>query len=453
MGPHTTGSPGRQPNDGKSSSSRSSGSDGREHASSSPPKASIPKRKKLHDMSANQFSDVSDQQLMEGIDVQHRAADNQVQKKKVGGGNAQQLTTTTRHASAAPSQERQQARPVTAQTPRKPAAALPWECPNCGTSALDHDPVLCTADRRTDMTRTVEAYQWLKRLDNLRRDQRILQRQSAAMAGESDDGEEIGSQSEASEEEEGEEGEGEGSSFLDDTSSYQPSSSDGSSLARSAQAPSKSPSKERSAIDTRLDRMEAMLLSIHSGHQQQPSHAREPSSIRFSTSPVRTHAPTDSSFREASRESPTRTCLPTGMLGCPEVEKREDLLVMSKFEALEKKYADYVDRAQDHDRTPQTMAHCFRKYLGTIVMSLNSLLSRDAAVRRKYRELCQATTYTVDDEQLKQWDAHTFACMYRELCTAKTFMASEVITKLMDTKFSRHPPRGQDPYTLTAFVI
>jgi hypothetical protein len=141
------------------------------------------------------------------------------------------------------------------------------------------------------------------------------------------------------------------------------------------------------------------------------------------------------------------------MLGCPELEKREDLLVMAKFEALEKKYADYVDRAQDHDRTPQSMAHCFRKYLPIIVMTLNSLLSRDAAVRRKYRDLLHASSYTVDEDQLKSWDARTFASMYKELCTAKTYMASEVITQLMDTKFSRHPPRGQDPYTLTAFVM
>jgi hypothetical protein len=142
------------------------------------------------------------------------------------------------------------------------------------------------------------------------------------------------------------------------------------------------------------------------------------------------------------------------MLGCPELEKREDLLVLSKFEALEKKYADYVDRAQDHDRTPQTMAHCFRKYLPTIVMTLNSLLSRDAAVRRKFNTIfAPGSSYVVTEDMLREWDAHTFRSMYKELCTAKTFMASEVITQLMDTKFSRHPPRGQDPYTLTAFVM
>ena len=86
-------------------------------------------------------------------------------------------------------------------------------------------------------------------------------------------------------------------------------------------------------------------------------------------------------------------------------------------------------------------------------MTFNSLLSRDSAVRRKYRDLVEVTSYSVTVEQIKSWDARTFASMYKELCTAKTYMASEVITQLMETKFSRNPPKGHDPYTLTAFVL
>ncbi len=87
-------------------------------------------------------------------------------------------------------------------------------------------------------------------------------------------------------------------------------------------------------------------------------------------------------------------------------------------------------------------------------MTLNSLLSRDAAVRRKFNAIFPAGgAYVVNEDMIKSWDAHTFRSMYKELCTAKTFMASEVITQLMETKFARHPPRGQDPYTLTAFVM
>jgi hypothetical protein len=333
-------------------------------------------------------------------------------------------------------------------TPKKPAPqATTWSCPNCGSKEHGHDAVLCTVPRRTDITRSIAEEQWLKQLDKLRRDQRRVQYQQMREAAESEEGSEIHSES-SSEEEEEEEDDGEGSSYLDDTSSYQPSSVSSSSQA----------SSQEKTLSDRLARIEAILLSGQGALQHSSSAKRagsiaaesqqreqfsgaQLSTVRFSASPQR-----------SCQESPSK--LTQGMLGCPELERREDLLVLSKFEALEKKYADYVDRAQDHDRTPQTMAHCFRRYLPTIVMTLNSLLSRDAAVRRKFNSIFAANgAYVVTEEMIKAWDAHTFRSMYKELCTAKTFMASEVITQLMDTKFSRHPPRGQDPYTLTAFVM
>jgi hypothetical protein len=335
-----------------------------------------------------------------------------------------------------------------AATPKKPAApATSWSCPNCGNKEQGHDAVLCTAPRRTDITRSIAEERWLKQLDNLRRDQRHVQYQQMREAAESEEGSEICSESEEVDEESDSE---QNSSYLDDTSSYQPSSTSSSS---------KSQSQEK-VLQDRLARIEAILLGgqvtvqqtasvrridseVPTSQQWESHQQRGPSSsaVRFSTSP-----------RQISSDSPTK--LTQGMLGCPELEKREDLLILAKFEALEKKYADYVDRAQDHDRTPQTMAHCFRKYLPTIVMTLNSLLARDAAVRRKFNSIFAAgSPYVVTEDMLREWDAHTFRSMYKELCTAKTFMASEVITQLMDTKFSRHPPRGQDPYTLTAFVM
>lgn len=378
-------------------------------------------------------------------------------RRRVGGGHGQQLHEPTRSPAQVPGQVAQgrqqqpgqQADPsaqtrLAPATPKRPAAALPWECPNCGSKEADHDAVLCTAPRRTDMTRSQDAYRWLQKLDNLRRDQRLLHRKSAAEANESEHGEEIHSDSEASAEEEGED-ETQNSSILDDTSSYQPSSSSSSSVPSANSNPRDDAGT--SAVDARLDRMESLLQSFLEGRQRsETSSAARERDVRFSESPVHVFGGSASSARGNSQ-------LSGGMLGCPELEKREDLLIMSKFEALEKKYADYVDRAQDHDRNPQTMAHCFRKYLPMIVMTLNSLLSRDAAVRRKYKDLLNASSYTVDEDQLKSWDARTFASMYKELCTAKTYMASEVITQLMDTKFARHPPRGQDPYTLTMFVM
>jgi hypothetical protein len=314
----------------------------------------------------------------------------------------------------------------------------------------------------------------LNKLDNLRRDQRRVQLQQKKEAEESEGGSAIASESEEEEEDDDEGSEQEGSSYLDDTSSYQPSSATSSS-------PSQRSQSQSAALEDRLARIEALLMAreltgrqgsgrnaelVTEGRQQQDSIGRGQSTrqdnsrsagqtepleadqhyfeqgptVRFSTSPTRSYS--DSVSR-----------LPQGMLGCPELESREDLLVLQKFEVLEKKYADYVDRAHDQRRTPQSMAHCFRKYLPTIVMTLNSLLARDAAVRRKYSSVLASCSYTVSEDILKQWDVRMFSNVYKELCTAKTFMASEVITQLMDTKFARHAKKGQDPYTLTAFVM
>jgi hypothetical protein len=359
----------------------------------------------------------------------------------------------TRPTSSSPRTQKAQpaASKAASATPKRVAGPVTtWSCPNCGSKEQGHDAVLCVLPRRSDITRSIAEEQWLQQLDKLRRDQRRVQYQQMREAAESEVGSEIQSESESEDEEEGEDeaSEQEGSSYLDDTSSYQPSSPSVSS---------KSQSQER-ALKDRLDRIEAILLSgqvsLRPGsparradsvtsdtqRREQPATAQS-STVRFSTSPQRSFT-----------ESPSK--LTQGMLGCPELERREDLLIISKFEALEKKYADYVDRAQDQHRTPQTMAHCFRKYLPTIVMTMNSLLSRDAAVRRKFNAIfAVGSSYVVTEDMIKSWDAQTFRSMYKELCTAKTFMASEVITQLMDTKFSRHPPRGQEPYTLTAFVI
>ncbi len=367
-----------------------------------------------------------------------------VKSVPVAGGGAAKPNSASPGASSGAQKAQLAVSKAASATPKRiQSAVTPWSCPNCGSKEQGHDAVLCTIPRRTDITRSIAEEQWLKQLDKLRRDQRRVQYQQMREAAESEEGSEIPSESEEDDEES--ESEEEGSSYLDDTSSYQPSS-----VSTSSKSQSQSQSRQ---LEDRLARIEAILMSGQSalpglssvGHTESGAsgarYRNQPSAVRFSASPQHT-------FSESSSK------LSQGMLGCPELERREDLLVLSKFEALEKKYADYVDRAQDHDRTPQTMAHCFRKYLPTIVMTLNSLLSRDAAVRRKFSSVFAAEgAYVVTEDMLKAWDAHTFKCMYKELCTAKTFMASEVITQLMDTKFARHPPRGQDPYTLTAFVM
>ncbi len=344
-------------------------------------------------------------------------------------------------------------------TPLTPSRVPKWHCPNCGNDDPSHDAIACamTFNRRTDMTRSVDELRFLKQIDNLKREQRRMQGRQMQEEAESDQGHAVESGEEDQEEEDEEEQQQSASptSFLDDTDSYRPSSSSRSS--------SQSQHAHNKACDSinRIDRLEALVSRLVEANQsivqQQQAllqntlpttnviggvaaSSRGQPNVRFSTSPVQLSSVSTAQFAQ-------------GMMGCPEIEKREDLLILSKFEALEKKYGDYIDRAGDQRRTPQTIAHCFKKFLPTLVMSLNALLGRDATVRRKYHAILSPISFTVDETFLKSLDTDTFSKLYKELCTARTFMASEVITHLMDTKFMRFAPKGQEPFTLTAFLM
>jgi hypothetical protein len=340
--------------------------------------------------------------------------------------------------------------------PLTPSRVPKWHCPNCGNDDPAHDAITCalTFNRRTDMTRSVDEQRFLKSIDNIKREQRRMQGRQMQEEAESDQGQAVDSGEDDQEDEEEEEQQHSASptSFLDDTSSYQPSSSSKSSSRSNSRA---------SNSENRIDRLEALVIRLVQSNQtivqQQQALLQNRSpmsviegaaasfraqpSVRFSTSPV----------NQSSSASSAQFA--QGMMGCPEIEKREDLLILSKFESLEKKYGDYLDRAGDQRRTPQTMAHCFKKFLPTLVMSLNALLGRDATVRRKYHAILSPISFTVDEAFLKTLDTDTFSKLYKELCTARTFMASEVITQLMDTKFTRFSPKGQEPFTLTAFLM
>jgi hypothetical protein len=141
-----------------------------------------------------------------------------------------------------------------------------------------------------------------------------------------------------------------------------------------------------------------------------------------------------------------------GLVGCPEMA-REHLLSSKEFEKIIKKYHDYVDKANTWHRRPLPFAQVFHKFLPDVVRSLNALLARDEAVRKKFKLHLKPHSYRVSPEILRDMDLKIIVDLYREFVTAKTFLASELLTQLMDTPFQRSAAEGEDPFTITALVM
>jgi hypothetical protein len=137
------------------------------------------------------------------------------------------------------------------------------------------------------------------------------------------------------------------------------------------------------------------------------------------------------------------------MVGVPEM-KRADLLKLPEFEALEKRYVDYCDKAQMHKRKPQPIAQCFGKFLPDLKIALNSLLSRSAAIRSKFKHVLSHHDYQVSEQILNDMSTLDFSNLYKELVTTRSFMASELLTHLMDTPFVL---ASDSPPTLSALVL
>lgn len=324
-----------------------------------------------------------------------------------------------------------------------PVNAL-WRCPTCGTVDTSHDVMNCTLPRRHDLSPSLSQFEltFLLKLDQTRRAVRHLQhgqgsRQGSGGSNDDDNGSEsLGSRSAVSESEQ--ENEEDRSFVRDSEDSYQVSSPGASSTSRSRSQSSSSAPRPATAKDERMDKMERMLMLL-SDKILAPSSAGSAS-----------HGP-------ATRDFPSRLDLsswqtPQGMVGIPEM-KRADLLKLSEFEALEKKYTDYCDKAQMHRRTPQPIAQCFGKFLPDIKLSINSLLSRNEAVRKKFRAQLQRHDYKVTEQILNDMSTQDFSNLYRELVTTRTFMASELLSYLMSTPFQRTAAEGQEEITLTLVVL
>jgi hypothetical protein len=140
------------------------------------------------------------------------------------------------------------------------------------------------------------------------------------------------------------------------------------------------------------------------------------------------------------------------MTGCPEI-RREDLMSYDKFEDLVKRYADYRDRCATWKRTSQPFAACFHKFLPDVVAGLNSMLSRNGAVRERFRDLLEHQRYKVTEDHLLSMSTRDFTDLYRELVTTKRTLASELIATLQSTTFQRTSTAKLDVSTLTALVI
>lgn len=335
---------------------------------------------------------------------------------------------------------------VTIRSPHKrPPAQGIWRCPNCGSQEAGHDILTCNAPRRHDLSPSLSAaeIEYLVKLDQLRSHNRKLQRQLRLEQEEHEDededeeGSSLGSQDSESEEEE-EENE-EGQSFIDDEESgseYVPSRST-SSLSKSNSVPrGKSQAKKKTAAPSatstaaRLDRLEHLLTS-------------------FADRLLPQTAPTTSTMATtAAMLSSWKT--PEGMVGIPEM-KRQDLLKLPEFEALERKYTDYCDKAMQNKRRPQPIAQCFAKFLPDLKLSFNSLLSRSEVVRKKFKFHLKGTDYKVTEQILNDMPTQVFSDLYKELVTSRTFMASELITHLMETPFQRSVEG--EKLTLTALVL
>lgn len=324
-------------------------------------------------------------------------------------------------------------------------------CPNCGNEEANHEHVMCKADRRTDLvpSRSTAELNFLKQLDILRRAERakdkLIKQQFAEAEG---DGDSVHSEERSAEGEDEEEQD----DILDDDSSYVPSSA--------SRSVSQSSSSVGSSRLSRLENAVQMLIQAVMPQNQQRESVFLPRG-HSANSPFAQQSDTGSltaplaarSLESATALSAARNLDSSGMVGVP-ILKAADMLNLSKFEELERKYADYCDKSITiNRRTPQPIAKCFDKLLSVLVVSMNSLLDRNSAVRRKFSNLLHDHGYQVTEELLLSMDAKTFSKLYRELITARTALASELLITLMDTPFPRTAPEGEEPFTLTALVI
>jgi hypothetical protein len=102
-------------------------------------------------------------------------------------------------------------------------------------------------------------------------------------------------------------------------------------------------------------------------------------------------------------------------------------------------------------RQPQPIAQCFAKFLPDLKLSFNSHLSRSEVVRKKFKPYLKKTDYKVSEKVLNDMPTQVFSDLYKELVTSRTFMASELITYLMETPFQRSVEG--EKLTLTALVL
>jgi hypothetical protein len=347
----------------------------------------------------------------------------------------------TQQKNAQRSKQQEVKSPLRGQHP--PVNAL-YRCPTCGSLDKKHDIMGCALPKRTDLTPSLSQFEinFLVKLDQIRRDTRNLSRDLTKEDGgavdedEDEEEESLGSHSQQERSEDEEEDQSDRDFLHDSESSYRASSQSTSVSASRSKSSSadrplvhfKRPARDSTA--ERLERVEQLLSSLGE---------------RLLGGPV----PPSEHFTTASSSSDWKT--PEGMVGVPEI-KREDLLKLPEFETLEKKYTDYCDRAMMHKRKPQPIAQCFGKFLPDIKLSINSLLSRNETVRRKFRKLLEPYDYKVTEQLLNDMSTQQFSDLYRELVTTRTFMASELITHLMETPFQRMT-EGSDKATLTAIVI
>jgi hypothetical protein len=428
--------------------------------------------------------------------------------------SAQNASTSEKTVPSASAKARTQKRHTTTTTggaPKRsistPAGPGIWRCPNCGSRQPHHDIINCRLPRRSDLNPALSAEElaMLLHLDQLRGKQRLYTRDrkkeatletvtprirsnipkateeeivrmvtprsrkvkdiddaddedmgirncSKFMSGdesfedeeEEDEGDSVRSEDRSDEEEEEEDDE----SFLDDEESYRASSAS-ASRSKGSSYVSASVSKAEKETKARLDKIDATLntvLEALSSTRRSKSTSPSRSRSRSRRSPSRSRSPSRGGV--VIKRSP----LTSGMSGCPQIA-RQDLMNYEKFEKLESAYADYCDRCATWKRTCQPFAACFHKHLPDVVAALNSLLSRNAAARDRFKGLLEHHRFKVSEDHLLHMATRDLTDLYRELVTTKQTLASELIHTLQRTTFQRTSTKDIDVSSLTALVI
>jgi hypothetical protein len=319
-------------------------------------------------------------------------------------------------------------------------------CPRCGCTDPQHDWLRCK-EPRLDFPRSADENAFLKQVT-------ILQRMSSAAKmtqrkeyteDSSEEGEDLGGDEEdekdmlADEQEEEDE-----EAVEEDDDSAEPgssSSSDPTYLPSSESNTSVSRPGKASKQEARLERMESAITQLTTLLMASARPTMAPISSPFRRDEVAPSAVGMTEGKSVLSHTP-------GMEGCPELQ-REDLLNFTKFEELEKKYKEYLDKAADRRRTSHNIVYGFRKFSFELRQYIRTLFNKNHTLRETYRSVLPS--FDLSEEDFLALPNAVFQKLYREVCTHHSCLPSQVLQSLETIRFQRGS-QG-DHATLPSLVV